>query len=229
MNKYAFGAVLAAAGLVLQAIPASADKLDDVLSRLEAIEKNNAKLAGENAALKARLNKVETGKPKSAAPAESASAPPPVSPAVRAVIATRTPTPPPSFTAPEIDANGHGFLEHKKGNPLTFYTPGGEITGYGNIDLSVDDTTKALGGNVNNAGLLNGSEPLPVGNFGWLPAISSNSSYLGVRGFQRLDNFPFNFVYQLEVGFDVSSTPGTKETNSNLSNSVNGALFNRNT
>jgi predicted porin len=125
--------------------------------------------------------------------------------------------------APEIDAQGHGFLEHKKGNPLTFYTPGGEITAYGNIDVSLDDTTK----NLNNFNL-NGATP-PVGNFGWLPAISTNSSYLGVRGFQRLPDFPFNFVYQLEVGFDVSALPGTRESNSNLSNSVNGALFNRNT
>jgi predicted porin len=211
-------------------MPASADKLDDVLSRLEAIEKNNAKLANENAALKARLNKVETSKPKSTVVIEPASTAPPVSPAVRAVIATRTPTPPQSLSAPEIDANGHGFLEHKKGNPLTFYTPGGEITGYGNIDVSIDDTTKALGGNVNNnPAFTGGSEPFPTGNFGWLPAISSNSSYLGVRGFQQLPNFPFNFVYQLEVGFDVSATPGLKQSNSNLSNQVNGSLFNRNT
>ena len=230
MRKRVLGATLVAAGLAFQAMPASADKLDDVLSRLEAIEKNNAKLANENAALKARLNKVETSKPKSTVVVEPASTAPPVSPAVRAVIATRTPTPPQSLTAPEIDANGHGFLEHKKGNPLTFYTPGGEITGYGNIDLSIDDTTKALGGNVNNnPAFTGGSEPFPAGNFGWLPAVATNSSYLGVRGFQRLDNFPFNFVYQLEVGFDVSATPGTKESNSNLSNSVNGALFNRNT
>ena len=47
MKRYAFGAVLAASGLVFQAIPASADKIDDVLSRLEAIEKNNAKLASD--------------------------------------------------------------------------------------------------------------------------------------------------------------------------------------
>src|SRR6204780_4646360 len=223
MRKRVLGATLVAAGLVFQGMPASADKLDDVLSRLEAIEKNNAKLANENAALKARLNKVETSKPKSTVVVEPASAPPPVSPAVRAVIATRTPTPPQSLTAPEIDANGHGFLEHKKGNPLTFYTPGGEITGYGNIDVSIDDTTKSWG-NFD----LNGSSS-PVGNFGWLPAISSNSSYLGVRGFQTLPNFPFNFVYQLEVGFDVSATPGLKQSNSNVSDQVNGALFNRNT
>jgi predicted porin len=230
MRKRVLGATLVAAGLAFQAMPASADKLDDVLSRLEAIEKNNAKLANENAALKARLNKVETSKPKSTVVIEPASTAPPVSPAVRAVIATRTPTPPQSLSAPEIDANGHGFLEHKKGNPLTFYTPGGEITGYGNIDVSIDDTTKALGGNVNNnPAFTGGSEPFPTGNFGWLPAISSNSSYLGVRGFQQLPNFPFNFVYQLEVGFDVSATPGLKQSNSNLSNQVNGSLFNRNT
>ena len=226
MRKHVLGATLVAAGLVFHALPASADKLDDVLSRLEAIEKNNAKLANENAALKARLNKVETSKPKSTVVVEPAA--PPVSPAVRAVVAM--PTPPRSLTLPEIDANGHGFLEHKKGNPLTFYTPGGEITGYGNIDVSVDDTTKALGGNINNnPAFTGGSEPFPIGNFGWLPAVSSNSSYLGVRGFQQLPNFPANFVYQLEVGFDVSSTPGLKQTNSQISDNVNGALFNRNT
>jgi predicted porin len=223
MRKHVLGAALVAAGLVFHALPASADKLDDVLSRLEAIEKNNAKLANENAALKARLNKVEASKPKSTVVVEPASTAPPVSPAVRAVVATRTPTPPQSLSAPEIDANGHGFLEHKKGNPLTFYTPGGEITGYGNIDVSVDDTTKSWG-NFD----LNGNSS-PVGNFGWLPAISSNSSYLGVRGFQQLPNFPFNFVYQLEVGFDVSATPGLKQSNSQISNNVNGSLFNRNT
>ena len=50
-----------------------------------------------------------------------------------------------------------------------------------------------------------------------------------MRGFQQLPNFPFNFVYQLEVGFDVSATPGLKQSNSNLSDQVNGSLFNRNT
>ncbi len=59
MKKYALGAALAAAGMVTQALPASADKLDDVLARLQAIEQNNSKLAKENADLKSRLNKVE--------------------------------------------------------------------------------------------------------------------------------------------------------------------------
>ena len=53
MKKYALGFALVAVGAVTQAIPASADKLDDVLARLEAIEKNNAKLANENFVAKA--------------------------------------------------------------------------------------------------------------------------------------------------------------------------------
>jgi len=179
---------------------------------LDAIEASNRQLAKENAALRSQLR---VAKP---APATVVAAP-----AAHPATVTGVSTPPRALDAPEIDAQGHGFLEHKKGNPLTFYTPGGEITAYGNIDVSFDDTTK----NLNNFNL-NGSSP-PVGNFGWLPAIASNSSYLGVRGFQRLDNFPFNFVYQLEMGFDVSATPGLKQTNSNLSDSVNGTLFNRNT
>jgi predicted porin len=124
----------------------------------------------------------------------------------------------------EIDAQGHRFFEKKKGNPLTFYTTGGEITAYGNIDVSVDATSKS----VTPLTLENGASG-PVGNFGVLPALSTNSSYLGVRGFQRISSLPFNFVYQFELGFDVTATPGIGETNSNLSNSVNGALFNRNT
>ena len=221
MNKYALGAAIVAMGVMSQAIPASADKLDDVLARLDAIEKNNAKLAKENADLKSRLNHVETKK--MTAPAA------PANPAARAASMTGTPTPPRSYEAPEIDANGHGFFEHKKGNPLTFYTPGGEITAYGNIDVSIDDTTKAFGGNVNNNPAYTGpSEPFPRGNFGWLPAFSTNSSYLGVRGFQRLPDFPANFVYQLEVGFGVTATPSGSQSNSSLNNNA-ATLFNRNT
>ena len=225
MRKRVLGATLVAAGIGFHALPAFADKLDDVLQRLDKIEKRDAALANENAALRKQLKKRDDAVIKIATPAK-----PGLSPAAATVLATRTPTPPPALVAPEIDANGHGFLEHKKGNPLTFYTPGGEITGYGNIDVSFDDTAKALGGNVsNNPAFTGGSEPRPAGNMGFMPAIASNSSFLGVRGFQRLPDFPANFIYQLEVGFAVSSSPGTSESNSNLSNSVNGSLFNRNT
>ena len=40
------------------------------------------------------------------------------------------------------DCNGHRFLEKKPGKDLTFYTPGGEITAYGQLDVSLDGATK---------------------------------------------------------------------------------------
>jgi predicted porin len=126
-----------------------------------------------------------------------------------------------------FDSDGHSFFERKPGSgPLTFYVPGGEISAYGNLDVSFDGTSKNVKDNLNGAGP-NGDSP--VGNFGWMPAISTNLSYFGLRGFQRLPDVGFNFVWQAEVGFDISATPGTRETNSNISNTVNGALFNRNT
>lgn len=117
----------------------------------------------------------------------------------------------------------HSFFEHKPGDGLTFYTPGGEITPYGYFDVSVDGVTKGIGGMLGPDG--NG----PVGRIGWLPDISTNLSYLGVRGFQRLGDLPFNFVYQLETALDISATAGTGETNSSESNVVKGALTTRDT
>jgi predicted porin len=127
------------------------------------------------------------------------------------------------------------FFRHKKGDPLTFETPGGEITGYGNIDVSFDAASKTVTGFFSSFDNINCGGPgppggfcTPSGNFGWLPDISTNLSYLGVRGFQKLPNTDLRFVYQLEAGFDVSAFPSNRQTNSNLSNQVNGALFSRN-
>jgi len=123
-----------------------------------------------------------------------------------------------------VDADGHRFLERKPGKDLTFYTPGGEITAYGNFDVSLDGATKNA-----KAGPVAPDGSTPAGNFGWMGDISTNLSYLGVRGFQRIPGQNFDFVYQFEAGIDISAAPGTKQTNSNLSNQVNGALFSRNT
>jgi predicted porin len=130
------------------------------------------------------------------------------------------------------------FFRHKPGDPLTFETPGGEITGYGNIDVSFDGAAKTVTGFFSSPANNPGADPgetvgpggvvHPSSNFGWMPDISTNISYLGVRGFQRLSNTDWRFVYQLEAGFDVSAAPSTRQSNSNLSNTVNGALFSRN-
>ncbi len=124
----------------------------------------------------------------------------------------------------DIDAcSGHRFLEHKPGKDLTFYTHCGEITLYGQLDVSFDGATKNA-----KSGPVAPDRTTPIGNFGWMPDISTNISYLGARGFQRLPMHDFNFVYQFEAGVDISVTPGIRQSNSNLSNSVNGALFSRN-
>src|ERR1035437_8119736 len=128
-----------------------------------------------------------------------------------------------------LDSNGHAFLERKPGKDLTFYTPGGEITAYGQLDVSLDAATKnAKGDIIRGPTQLGAGGDSPVGNFGWMPDISTNISYLGVRGFQRIGDQPFNFVYQFEAGIDISAAAGTKQSNSNLSNQVNGSLFSRN-
>src|ERR1035437_8319168 len=105
-----------------------------------------------------------------------------------------------------LDSNGHAFLERKPGKDLTFFTPGGEITAFGQLDVSLDVATK----NANGAITRKPQGDTTVGNFGWMPDISTNISYLGVRGFQRIPTQSFNFVYQFEAGIDISAAPGDK-------------------
>ena len=133
-----------------------------------------------------------------------------------------------------VDSEGHYFLQRMPGKTLTFYTFDGEITAYGQFDVSFDGATKNAksGPFVPENSFLGTPGAGPTGNFGWMPNISTNISYLGVRGFQRLPyqawNSNWNFVYQFEAGIDISAAPSTRQSNSNLSNQVNGALFSRN-
>jgi predicted porin len=117
---------------------------------------------------------------------------------------------------------GGPFIQRKPGDALTFLAPGGgEVTLYGNLDVSFDETTKGLKSDYG----ANGG--MPVGKIGWQPAIATNLSYLGVRAKHPLKP-DLDFVWQLEAGIDISATPGIKETTSNTSYAVNGALFSRN-
>ncbi len=131
---------------------------------------------------------------------------------------------PPSLRPPPpaVATEHHEFLERKPGDGVTFFTRGGELSLYGNLDLSLDYTTKGIGDMT-----VDGVPP--VGNMGWMWAISSNLSYIGVRGFQTIgSNFPANFVYQLETQIDVSAASGTSASNSNTSAVVKGGLTSRN-
>src|SRR5882762_8240507 len=114
------------------------------------------------------------------------------------------------------------FLKKKEGDPVTFITPGGEITLYGQLDVSLDDTTKGI------AGMKASNTPpqSPVGRVGWMLGLSTNFTYVGVRGFQKV--IPdLNFVYQLETQVDLTATAGTVNTNSNNDTIVKGGLTSR--
>jgi predicted porin len=124
-----------------------------------------------------------------------------------------------------VPASSNSFLQRKPGaKDLTFLTPNGEFSLYGNLDVSFDVTTKGI------RNMTNPADPtdVPIGNLGWMPAISTNLSYVGLRGFQRLGNNPVNFVWQLETEIAIAAASGTAETNSNQSNVVKGGLTSRN-
>jgi predicted porin len=131
-------------------------------------------------------------------------------PAAAPVAAATTPT-----------ASGGSFLERKAGAGMTYLTRGGEVSVYANLDLSIDDMSKGLRGKT-----VDGAPA--VGRAGWMPDISSNLSYIGLRGFQSLGAFPANFVWQLETQIDVSAASGTNGSNSNTSDVVKGGLTSRN-
>jgi predicted porin len=121
----------------------------------------------------------------------------------------------------------HRWMEKKPGRDLTFYTKTGQITAYGNLDVSVDTATKGVGGMVSN-GVATVNGVGPVGNMGWLEDISTNQSYVGVRGTQITGIKDVNFIYQLETQIEISAAPGISQTNSEESNVVQGTLFTRN-
>lgn len=102
----------------------------------------------------------------------------------------------------------------------------GEVDIYGNLDLSVDYATKGLASSYT---LPDGTIVSPRGHMGWQPDISSNLSYIGIRGKRPFGSSPdLAFVYQLETQLDVSATSGTANSNSAQDSTVKGALTSRN-
>jgi len=174
-------------------------EVSQLKAQVQALQQQSAALTQQIQALEQKIDKV------------SSTAQPP------------TASPPASSHLVQAAGGTHGFFERKPGDRVTFYVPGGEFTTYGNIDVSVDATTKGLAGKLGPDG-----NP-PVGNMGWMPDVSTNLSYIGVRGFQSVKGLPFNFIYQFETQIDIAATSGTGESNSNQSNVVKGGLTSRNT
>lgn len=172
--------------------PAAAATLDEVVARLNALEQSNHKLAEENAELRRKFSTVNSVEARSSREV-SKEVSREVSKQVAATRVAGDRAPPPSNSlisysplTPTIN-NGvaRAFLEKEKGDRLNFTTPNGEILLYGNIDVSADATTKGITGyqspNTTGAPFYNG----PVGNVGWLGAISGNKSFIGVRALPK--------------------------------------------
>ena len=82
-------------------------------------------------------------------------------------------------------------------DPLSLRVLGTEVSVYGLADVSVDYGDNGLKG-----------RPGAVGNNGWQPQISSNLSYLGVRGSHPLFGEHLSAIFQLETEAAYSYTPG---------------------
>ena len=127
---------------------------------------------------------------------------------------------PPPAAAP---ASGNSFLMLKKGDPFTLIVGGSEeVTLYGNLDISFDLATKGLSKFYPSSG------DSPTGAVGYQPDISTNLSFIGVRGAHKLPHSKLTVPYQLETQLDISQTAGTPNSNSANDSVVKGALTSRN-
>jgi Gram-negative porin len=234
-QKYLLGVATIALAIPVGAGGASAGdpQLDAVLQRLEKLERENARLKGEISKIEAKTSKPVQVKvvPAKADPKAGPNAG--TSGFVEVTLpkgvygGVGTITEPTALKGRAAD-DDDWYIQHKPGSNLTFQTPNGEITAYGRLNVFLQDTTPGIGGffcppsicNPNNGP----GSSTPVGNMGWMPAIGSTSSFVGVRGEQGLGDLPFKFVYQLETSLAFSATSGIRETNAQQSNVVNGGL-----
>ncbi|MDA9430670.1 hypothetical protein XH88_02495 [Bradyrhizobium sp. CCBAU 51627] len=158
--------------------------LDDVVARLDALERSNAKLARENAQLRDRVNHM--GTPRAAATAV-APASPKGNPVLHAAVAP-SPAPAPEHTV--VSIGGAPLYSKAPGsNPFIDNTT---VTLYGHVDLS---------GDIFNAGVYDQGT-----KFG----VSSNLTYFGVRARHNLD--PYGYpgwaaIAQFESLVEVAAVP----------------------
>ena len=93
------------------------------------------------------------------------------------------------------------------------------MTAYGNLDVSFDASTKDAKGTSSSNGNSGVRSEISAGC-----RRSRRTFLMSACAASSISDSTFNFVYQLEAGFDISATPSNKQSNSNLSNQVNGAL-----
>ncbi|HLN36617.1 MAG TPA: porin [Xanthobacteraceae bacterium] len=186
-SKLMAGTATAALSLALCSHAASAATLDDVMQRLDKLEK-------ENSELKQEVNQLRGKKAAAPAPAPVAAAPAPAAtpqdfkgnPVYHGAVAA-TPAPKPFLSV--------------GGQPIITKAPGG---------WWVDNTTVTLYGHVDVSGdLFNPSVYDQGTKFG----IASNSSYFGIRARHNLAPYGYDgyaFLAQFESQVDVASSPTEK-------------------
>ena len=92
----------------------------------------------------------------------------------------------------------------KPGNDLIFQVGGGEIQIYGHVDVSLDDQTTGMSGFMHDGQTVTGRN-------GYVPDVSSNLSFFGVRGARSVgDDLTALFQFETEVAF--AATPGAIRT-----------------
>jgi predicted porin len=181
-GKFAFGAALAVAGILVPHQRAAADQLDTVLQRLEALERSNAKLARENAELRSRVQRVEGAK--GVAPVAAVSeGPPKGNPVLHGAVATSPAPPSGGITVAGMPV---------KAGPLGPIIDNTTVTIYGHADVSLD---------VFNPSVFDQGTKL---------GIASNTSYFGIRARHNLAPYGYDgfaAVAQFESQVDVASPP----------------------
>ena len=114
---------------------------------------------------------------------------------------------------------GGSALGQQAAAPVTEET---SVQLYGHLDLSIDDITKGISGRSRVVGAPGSFSP--SGKNGYQDDISSNLSFVGVRGSHPLGSGGLRAVFQAETQLDVASTPGVGIPDG----SVKGAWSSRN-
>ena len=182
-GKFAFGAALAVAGILVPHQRAAADQLDTVLQRLEALERSNAKLARENAELRSRVQRVEGAKGVAAPVAAASEGPPKGNPVLHGAVATSPAPPSGGITVAGMPV---------KAGPLGPIIDNTTVTIYGHADVSLD---------VFNPSVFDQGTKL---------GIASNTSYFGIRARHNLAPYGYDgfaAVAQFESQVDVAAAP----------------------
>ena len=105
---------------------------------------------------------------------------------------------------------------------------------YGTLDVSIDLTSKGMGGMeayhtlASNPFVLDTSNPkgaaFPFGRVGYQPAVSTNASGLGWRGSHALPGTDTKFIIQIQANVGLTAAAGVKTGYTAQSNATGGAI-----